>query len=46
MLHVSIGCARETFLLFAGRVETDEVARYVFDLVLGSLFEPLPCTGT
>ena len=46
MLHVSIGCARETFLLLTGRVEADEVARNVFDFVLGSLFEPLPCTGT
>ena len=46
VLHVSVRRAGETFLLLAGRVEADEVAGYVFDFVLGPLFEPLPRTGT
>ena len=43
MLHVPVGRISVTFLLLAGGVQTDEVTRYIFHLVLRPFLEPFPC---
>ena len=46
VLHVPVRRVRKTFLLLAGRVETNKVPRDLFHLILGTLFESLPSART
>ena len=42
VLHVAVGRVGKAFLLLAGRVQANQVARDVLHLVLGALFQPFP----
>ena len=46
MLHVSVGRIGETLLLLAHRIQTYQVARYLFHLVLRPLFQPFPLSAS
>ena len=46
MLHIAVGRVGEALLLLARGVQTNQVARYLLDLVFGAFLQSLPCTRT
>ena len=42
VLKVGVVAEGEAFLMATGRIELDEVARYILDMLLGTLLEALP----